>query len=187
MFFWPSVSKPGTCELILTQYKHVYCCGLKFQWALMSLPSSISSLDCSSSLPFSEHFPLQTPGSINIKIFRNNYFQKKSANCIIFSVFNNILQSDLPSQIINLLTKMPHSETSCVILRNLPQRHCKQEVAFPKTVLVTVHEIYFLSQCKRKLELNKTCSSSFENSKSWQFQLWVVKITHRAPRELNTP
>ena len=166
LFFWPFVSKPRTCELILTQYKHVYCCGLKFQWALMSLPSSISSLDCSSFLPFSEHFPLQTPGSINIKIFRNNYFQKKSANCIIFSVFNNIQQSDLPSQIIHLLTKMPHSETSCVILRNLPQRYCKQEEAFPKTVLVTVHEIYFLSQCKRKLELNKTSSSSLENSKS---------------------
>lgn len=124
LFFWPFVSQARNMWInIDTEYKHLYNCGLKLQWALMSLPSSISSLDCSSFLPLSEHFPLQTPGSINIKIFRNNYFQRKSANCIIFSVFNNTLQHDLPSQIIHLPTKMPHSETSYVILRNLPQRH----------------------------------------------------------------
>lgn len=42
---------------------------------------------------------------------------KKSANCIIVSVFNNTLHNDLPSQIIHLPTKMPHSETSYVTLK----------------------------------------------------------------------
>lgn len=156
LFVWPFVSQGRSLWISIdTENKHLYSCGLKFQWALMSIPSSTSSLDANSFLPFSEQFPLQTPCSINIKIFKNHYFQEKSANCIIFSVFSNTLHSDLPSQIIHLPTKMPHSETRYVILRNLPQRHCKQEEAFPKTVPVTVHEVYFLSQCKRKLELNK--------------------------------
>lgn len=52
---------------------------------------------------------------------------KKSANCIIVSVFNNTLHNDLPSQIIHLPTKMPHSETSYVTLKkNLPQRYYRQ-------------------------------------------------------------
>lgn len=131
-----------------TENRYLYSCGLKFQRALMSMPSSISSLDYNFFLPVPELFPLQTPGSINIKIFKNHCFQKKSANCIIFSVFNNTLHSDLPSQIIHLATKMPHSESSYVILRSLPQRHCKQEDALQKAVPVHVHETYFLSNAK---------------------------------------
>lgn len=138
-----------------TGNRRLYSCGLKFRWALMSMPSSTSSLNSNPFLPASELFPLQTPGSINIKIFRNHYFQKKSAKCIIFSAFNNTLHSDLPSQIIHLPTRIPHSETSYVTLRNLPQRHCKQKKAFWKSVPVNVHEISFLSQCRRKHELNK--------------------------------
>lgn len=178
VFFCPFVSQGMNMWISTdTENRHLYSCGLKFQWALMSMPSSISSLDSNSFLPVSELFPLQTPGSINIKIFKNHYFQKKSANGIIFSVFNNTLHSDLPSQIIHLPTKMPHSVSSYVILRNLPQRHCKQEEALRKAVPVHVHETYnakCMSQCKRKRELN-TFSPSPQNNKSWQLQLWVMK------------
>lgn len=116
---------------------------------------SIFPLDSNSLLSVSELFPLQTPNSINIKICRNHYFQKNSANCIIFSVFNNTLHSDFPSQIIHLTAKMPHFETRNVTLRNLPQRYCKQEEAFQKAVTVNVYGTYFLSPYKRKHELNK--------------------------------
>lgn len=154
LFFCPFVSQGSNMWISIdTENRHLSFCG--FQWALTSMPSSTSSLDSNSFLPVSELFPLQTPGSINIKIFKNHYCQEKAANCTIFSVFNNTLHSDLPSQIIHLATKMPHSETSYVILRDLPQRHGKQEGAFQKAVPVNVHETYFLSQRKRKPELNK--------------------------------
>lgn len=44
---------------------------------------------------------------------------KKSANCIIVTVFNNTLNNDLPSQIIHLPTKMTHSETIYVTLKQI--------------------------------------------------------------------
>lgn len=139
-----------------TQNRHWDSCQLKFQLALMSMPSSVSSLDSNSLFPVSELFLWQTPGSINIKIFRNHYFKRKTTNCIIFCVFNNTLHSDLFSQIINFPTKMSHSETNYVILRSLPQRHCKREDTFQKAVPVNnVHEIYLLSQYKKKYELSK--------------------------------
>lgn len=81
--------------------------------------------------------------------------KKKSANCIIFNIFNNILHSDFPSRIIHLPSKIPYSETSYVTLKNIPQRQCKQEEDFQKAVPINVHEKYFLSQCKWKHELNK--------------------------------
>lgn len=77
---------------------------------------------------------------------------KKSANCIIISVFNNTLHNDLPSQIIHLPTKMPHSETSYVTLRNLPQKkYYRQAAALQKAVTFNVHETCVLHNTKGSL------------------------------------
>lgn len=92
--------------------------GRKLHWALMSMPSSIPSLDSNSFLPVSELFPLQTPGSINIKMCRNHHFQKKPVNCIISNVCIDAMHSDLPQRT-HLPTKIPHSETADTIVRHL--------------------------------------------------------------------
>lgn len=78
---------------------------------------------------------------------------KKSANCIIVSVFNNTLHNDLPSQIIHLPTKMPHSETSYVTLKkkNLPQRYYRQVTTLQKTVTFNVRETCVLHNTKGSL------------------------------------
>lgn len=69
---------------------------------------------------------------------------KKSANCIIVSVFNNTLHNDLPSQIIHLPTKMPHSDTSYVTLKKIFHKDITDESQLSRKLshLMSVRHVF---------------------------------------------
>lgn len=94
LFFCPLVSQ-GMNMWIRTdmENRHLHSCGLKFQWALMSMPSSISSLDSNFFFQFLNSFHYKLQVQLMLKYSKIPIFRKsqRTASSSVFSIIHCIV------------------------------------------------------------------------------------------------